>query len=111
MMYSEFCEIAGYEVKYEDYAKYIEPMYMAVPDSVSKREFIAMVNRERFEVKPLAKLAREIKKSLKNGVIPDATIREYATRKWGADCETGVYIYFREVRFYQWGREVETIKG
>lgn len=43
MMWKEFEEIAGYEVSYEDYSKVIEPMYMAMPDSISKSEFVKML--------------------------------------------------------------------
>ncbi len=52
MMYSEFMEIAGYKVTYEDYNNIIEPMYMAAPDNMTKADFIACLNRKRFEVKP-----------------------------------------------------------
>lgn len=51
MMHEEFVKIAGYKVSLEDYKNVIEPMYMAMPDSVSKEEFVAMLDRSRFEVK------------------------------------------------------------
>lgn len=47
MMWNEFEELAGYEVSYEDYTEIIEPMYMAT--NLSKTEFIATLNRERFD--------------------------------------------------------------
>lgn len=40
MMKHEFEALAGYEVTYEDYSKIIEPMYMAIPESISKQEFV-----------------------------------------------------------------------
>ena len=51
MMHNEFMEMAGYKVSYEDYKEVIEPMYMAMPDSVSKADFIEMLDRSRFEIK------------------------------------------------------------
>lgn len=49
MMHNEFMERAGYKVSYEDYKNVIEPMYMAMPDSVSKADFIGMLDRSRNE--------------------------------------------------------------
>ena len=51
MMYQEFMEIAGYKVSYDDYKNIIEPLYMAAPDNMTKADFIACLNRKRFEVK------------------------------------------------------------
>ena len=51
MMHEEFMKIAGYKVSYEDYKNAIEPMYMAMPDGISKEEFATMLDRSRFEVK------------------------------------------------------------
>ena len=51
MMWYEFMELAGYEVSYEDYHNIIEPMYLAVPETVSKMEFINMLDKKRFAVK------------------------------------------------------------
>lgn len=68
MMWKEFEEIAGYEVSYDDYHDIIEPMYMAIPDSVSKTEFVKMINKKRFALKTkdqIIKRMREIAKYLK----------------------------------------------
>ena len=51
MLYQEFIDLCGYDVSYEDYTSVIEPMYMVVPDSVSKKDFISMLNKKHFEVK------------------------------------------------------------
>ena len=51
MMKQEFEEIAGYEVRTEVYDNIIEPMYMALPDSITKQEFVKMLNRKQFEYK------------------------------------------------------------
>lgn len=51
MMWQEFEELAGYEVSYETYSKIIEPMYLAIPESVSKTDFIKMLNRKALEKK------------------------------------------------------------
>lgn len=53
MMKQEFEALAGYEVSFDDYTKIIEPMYMAV--SLSKQEFVKVIDRKRFEVKREAK--------------------------------------------------------
>lgn len=50
MMKFEFEELAGYEVSNEDYDNIIEPMYMSV--NLPKQEFVKVVDRKRFEVKP-----------------------------------------------------------
>lgn len=52
MMYSEFEELAGYRVSYETYTKVIEPMYMAIPENITKQQFVKMLNRKAFEYKP-----------------------------------------------------------
>ena len=66
MMWEEFEKIAGYEVSYEDYHNIIEPMYMAVPETVSKQEFVKMLDKKRFAKVPVAtqkkKLVKEMKK-------------------------------------------------
>ena len=60
MMKHEFEALAGYEVTYEDYSKIIEPMYMAT--DLSKEEFVKVVSKSRFALKPLAKIERMMKK-------------------------------------------------
>lgn len=50
MMHKEFEEIAGYEVSYETYTDIIEPMYMALPDNVSKQQFVKMLDRKQFDL-------------------------------------------------------------
>lgn len=59
MMWKEFEELAGYEVTYEDYTKIIEPMYMAIPESISKREFVKMIDRKRFDYKAKEKAEKK----------------------------------------------------
>lgn len=51
MMWREFEELAGYEVTYDDYTKIIEPMYMAIPENISKQDFVKMIDRKRFDYK------------------------------------------------------------
>ena len=65
MMKSEFEALAGYEVKSDDYYRFIEPMYMAC--DIDKAEFVKMVSKERFArptKKQLVKEARKLAKSL-----------------------------------------------
>ena len=109
MMWKEFEGLAGYEVSHEDYIMYIEPMYMAVGDSVTKQEFVQMVNRQRFALPSPDSILRRVRKEARYlkaicGVKGDFKSRQameeaakfYAKRKygldWGTDAE--VYCYF-----------------
>lgn len=65
-MKHEFEAIAGYEVSWEDYNTIIEPMYMAIPESISKQEFVKMIDKKRFALKPLDKIEKEMKKIAKH---------------------------------------------
>lgn len=62
MMYSEFEEIAGYEVSFDTYVNIIEPMYMALPDSVSKQEFVKMLNKKAFALPTKSDYVKEMRK-------------------------------------------------
>ena len=66
MMWKEFEMIAGYEVTFEDYSQYIEPMYMAVGDEITKKEFVKMVNKERFALKTERQILNKMKKLAKH---------------------------------------------
>ena len=59
MMKHEFEALAGYEVTYEDYSKIIEPMYMAIPESISKQEFVKMIDRKRFDFRAKEKAEKK----------------------------------------------------
>lgn len=48
MMQHEFETLAGYKVSSVDYKNIIEPMYMALPDSIGKEEFVKMLDMKRF---------------------------------------------------------------
>ena len=55
MMYSEFLNIAGIDsrrVSYREYSEIYEPMYNALPDNMTKYDFIALLNFPpvRFEI-------------------------------------------------------------
>ena len=69
MMQYEFERIAGYHVTTEDYDNIIEPMYMAIPESISKQDFIKMLDRKRFSLdyrkKKLQKEMQELAQHLK----------------------------------------------
>lgn len=65
MMKYEFEQIAGYEVTVEDYDNIIEPMYMALPN-VTKQEFVKMIDKKRFALKPLKKIEKEMKEIAKH---------------------------------------------
>lgn len=60
MMKHEFERLAGYEVSAEDYNKIIEPMYMAT--DLSKEDFVKVIDKKRFALKPLPKMERWMKK-------------------------------------------------
>lgn len=65
MMKHEFEQIAGYEVSDKDYNEIIEPMYMALPN-VTKPEFVKMIDKKRFALKPLNKIEKEMKQIAKH---------------------------------------------
>lgn len=62
MMKHEFEQLAGYEVSWTDYNTIIEPMYMACPDSITKADFVSMIDKKRFALKTEKQLLREMKK-------------------------------------------------
>ena len=66
MMKYEFEQIAGYEVSDKDYNEIIEPMYMAIPENITKQEFVKMIDKKRFALKPLSKIEKEMKKIAKH---------------------------------------------
>lgn len=95
MMWKEFEEIAGYEVSYEDYHNIIEPMYLAIPEYISKQDFVKMLDKKRFALKPYSKLKGEMRilaKSLKESCIHytdyqtiedlNERIQQYIARKY-----------------------------
>lgn len=61
MFWTEFEELAGYKVRFSDYADIIEPMYMALPN-VSKQEFVKMLDKKRFALRSEQTIIKEIKK-------------------------------------------------
>lgn len=77
MMWQEFEELAGYEVTYEDYHDFIEPMYMAL--DVSKQEFVKFVSKERFALPTKRQLIRAMRKEaeiIKKACVHYSTIEE-----------------------------------
>jgi len=94
MMKHEFERIAGYEVSTEDYNNIIEPMYMAT--DLSKEDFVKVIDKKRFALKPLKKIVKEMKEcaeSLKESCTHytdsetkerlNSLALEYAERKYG----------------------------
>lgn len=109
MMWHEFEEIAGYEVSYEDYTNIIEPMYLAIPESFSKQDFVKMIDKKRFALTAPQELLRAVKKEAKHlfeicGHYTDfeseqrmeQAAKKYMKRKygidWGKDMEA--YCFF-----------------
>lgn len=116
MMHDEFMEIAGYEVSYEDYKNYIEPMYMAVPETVTKAEFVKMIDKKRFALPTEKEMIKEMKKIVNHlyeiwghrtdyeaEAELDKIAKKYAERFWGIDWnrDTETFVYFH--REYQYG--------
>lgn len=62
-MQHEFEALAGYEVSRSDYDNIIEPMYLAIPEGISKAEFVKMINKKRFALKPIKAIVDEMKKT------------------------------------------------
>ena len=94
MMKHEFEALAGYEVSTADYDKIIEPMYMAT--DLSKEDFIKVIDKKRFALKPISNIVKEMKecaKSLKESCTHytdyvtkaklNSLAREYTSRKYG----------------------------
>lgn len=84
MMQHEFEMIAGYRVSAEDYNNYIEPMYLAIPENISKYEFVKMINRKRFEYKRPAEVV-----IIGVKMMPNGTWMTYEAEMIDADIKTG----------------------
>lgn len=61
MMWEEFENIAGYRVSYDTYKNIIEPMYMAIPENISKTEFCKMLNKAAFALPTQKELENKMK--------------------------------------------------
>lgn len=105
MMKNEFEALAGYEVTAADYYGIIEPMYNATPASVSKADFVKMIDRHAFALPTAAELLRQMRKDARQlretcGRYYDGetlqrvhdTARQYAKRR-GYDTERDGYFY------------------
>ena len=62
MLKYEFEQLSGYEVSEEDYNKYIEPMYVALPEEITKQEFVKMIDKKRFALPTKQQLVKEMRK-------------------------------------------------
>lgn len=108
MMWKEFEELAGYEVSYEDYTNIIEPMYMAIPESFSKQDFIKMIDKKRFALPTKRELKKAMRKEANHlfeicGRYTDweseqrleKIARQYATRFYAYDPDekNGIWFY------------------
>lgn len=109
MMWKEFEEIAGYEVSYETYHNVIEPMYMAIPEGISKQQFVKMLNKKEFALPTAQSYMKIVKAEAKHlfeicGHCSDYkseermenAAKDYAKRKYGLDWwnDSDVYCYF-----------------
>ena len=111
MMKHEFEELAGYEVSAQDYSNIIEPMYMAV--NVSKKDFVAMIDKKRFALPTKAEMKREMRK-IANVIFEgcglrtyheeeakiDRLAKEYARRFYGIEWATDMKSYVLIMKDY-----------
>lgn len=111
MMHKEFEEIAGYEVSYETYTDIIEPMYMALPNNVSKQQFVKMLDKKAFALPTQKEMVKEMKKiaahlfdicghsvDYESEHELDALAKKYAKRFFGLDWVNDIkaYVYFNK---------------
>ena len=111
MMHKEFEEIAGYEVSYEDYTNIIEPMYTALPDNISKQQFVKMLDKKAFALPTKKEMVKEMKKIANHlydicGHSTDfeseqqlkSLAKKYAKRFFGLDWVNDVeaYVFFKK---------------
>lgn len=111
MTWNEFMEIAGYEVSYETYSEVIEPMYMALPENITKQEFVKMLDKKAFALPTKAQMIKEMKK-IANFIFEncglkayheereqlDKLAKAYAKRFYGMDWSNDIkaYVFFTE---------------
>ena len=76
MMWKEFEELAGYEVSYETYNNVIEPMYNALPESITKQQFVKMLDKKQFALPTKAQMLKEMKK-IANFIFENCGVRSY----------------------------------
>ena len=86
----EFEQIAGYEVSDNDYYNIIEPMYLAVPENITKTEFVKMLNKKRFALpKEKCKVVIGVKQ------MPNGTWMTYEAEMIDIDIKKGKIIVKR----------------
>ena len=113
MMWKEFEEIAGYEVSFEDYNNIIEPMYMAV--NLSKKDFIATLDKKRFALPTKQELVKKMKKEANHlfdicGHYTDYESeqrleklgKDYARRFYGIDWSNDLESYVYTIKEYEY---------
>lgn len=66
MMWAEFEELYGARVRYDDYKNIIEPMYMACPESITKQEFVKMLDKKRFAIPTKRQYENMLKKAARD---------------------------------------------
>ena len=105
MLKEEFEALAGYDVTYEDYKNIIEPMYMAVPDTMSKAEFVKCIDKKRFALPTKAQMVKEMKK-IANYLFDNCGVASFYEEKEQLDKIAKTYAK----RFYgiNWGEDIDT---
>ena len=111
MMWKEFEEIAGYQVDCETYTKVIEPMYTALPDTISKQDFVKMLDKKAFALPTEKELVRK-RKEIAGFLFENCGLaayhekkeelrritKQYAKRFYGIDWANDIqaYVYCTE---------------
>lgn len=66
MLKEEFEKIAGYEVSYDTYKNIIEPMYNAIPENITKYEFVKMFDKKAFALPSANSYLKIVKEEAKH---------------------------------------------
>ena len=104
MMWNEFMELAGYEVSYETYSKVIEPMYMALPENITKSEFVKMLDKKAFALPTKRQLINEMRKIAKH--IAE-TCGHYTDWEARHELERKAHEYAERFYHLNWSSDIE----
>jgi hypothetical protein len=105
MMWKEFEELAGYEVSFKTYNEVIEPMYMALPDSFTKQDFVKMLDKKAFALPTRKQMVKEMK-SIAQFIFDNCGLRSYHDEEERLDKLAKEYAE----RFFgiDWAHDIET---
>lgn len=104
MMQREFEELAGYEVSFEDYNNIIEPMYTALP-TVSKQDFVKMIDKKRFALPTKKEMVKEMKK-IANDIFEKCG--HVTTHKEEQELESLALRYAKRFHNLDWSHDIKS---